>query len=416
MKASTLLAINAARAEGRALVRALDVDSGEEKLIDPATDRSPLGLAAKAALHADASKSVTLAGRQWFLTVYNLPWEIVLVGAVHIAQALAALARASGYRVRIIDPRMAYATEERFPGIRLIRNWPDEALAAEPLTPRSALVALAHDPKLDDAALADALRSPAGYIGALGSTRTHARRLARLMALGFSDRELQRIHGPVGLAIGARAPGEIAVAVLAELVKVRRTRPRIMGLVLAAGMSSRMGRNKLTVPVAGKPMVRHVVEAALASRLESVTVVTGHDAAAVEVALEGLPVRFLHNPDYAAGLSTSLRVGTAACDADGVMVLLGDMPGITGSLMDRAIAAFDPAAGRAICIATARGERGHPVLLGRQFFGELGKLTGDKGARALIEANAALLCEIEASDPGPLTDIDTPEALAAYTA
>jgi CTP:molybdopterin cytidylyltransferase MocA/xanthine/CO dehydrogenase XdhC/CoxF family maturation factor len=416
MKAATLIAINAARAEGRALVRALDVDSGEEKLIDPATDPSPLGLAAKAALHADASTIVTLAGRRWFLTVYNLPWEIVLVGAVHIAQALAALARASGYRVRIIDPRMAYATEERFPGIRLTRNWPDDALAAEPLTPRSALVALAHDPKLDDAALVDALRSPAGYIGALGSTRTHARRLARLKALGFSDRELERIHGPVGLPIGARAPVEIATAVLAELVKVRRTRPRTTGLVLAAGMSSRMGRNKLTVPVAGKPMVRHVVEAALASRLESVTVVTGHDAAAVEVALEGLPVRFLHNPDYAAGLSTSLRVGIADCDADGVMVLLGDMPGITGSLMDRAIAAFDPAAGRAICIATARGERGHPVLLGRQFFGELGKLTGDRGARALIEANAALLCEIEASDPGPLTDIDTPEALAAYTA
>jgi xanthine dehydrogenase accessory factor len=416
MKAATLLAINAARAEGHALVRALDVDSGEEKLIDPATDPSPLGLAAKTALHADASTSVTLAGRQWFLTVYNVPWEIVLVGAVHIAQALAALAKASGYRVRIIDPRMAYATEERFPGIRLTRNWPDEALAAEPLTPRSALVALAHDPKLDDAALVDALRSPAGYIGALGSTRTHARRLARLKALGFSDRELERIHGPVGLAIGARAPGEIAIAVLAELVKVRRTRPRIAGLVLAAGMSSRMGRNKLTVPVAGKPMLRHVVEAALASRLESVTVVTGHDAAAVEVALEGLPVRFLHNPDYAAGLSTSLRVGITDCDADGVMVLLGDMPGMTGNLMDRAIAAFDPAAGRAICIATARGERGHPVLLGRQFFGELGKLTGDRGARTLIEANAALVCEIEASDPGPLTDIDTPEALAAYTA
>jgi CTP:molybdopterin cytidylyltransferase MocA/xanthine/CO dehydrogenase XdhC/CoxF family maturation factor len=416
MKGATLLAINAARAQGRALVRALDVDSGEERLIDPATDPSPLGLAAKAALHADTSTSVTLEGRQWFLTVYNVPWELVLVGAVHIAQALAAMARASGYRVRIIDPRMAYATEERFPGIPLIRSWPDEALAAEPLTPRSALVVLAHDPKLDDAALLGALRSPAGYIGALGSTRTHARRLARLKASGFSDRELERIHGPVGLAIGARAPGEIAISVLAELVKVRRKQPRITGLVLAAGMSSRMGRNKLTVPVAGKPMLRHVVEAALASRLESVTVVTGHDAPSIEVALEGLPVRFLHNPDYAAGLSTSLRAGIAGCNADGIMVLLGDMPGITSGLIDRTIAAFDPAAGRAICIATAQGERGHPVLWSRQFFGELRKLTGDKGARALIEANAALLCEIEADDPGPLTDIDTPEALAAYTA
>lgn len=159
MKPTTLLAINTARREGRALVRALDVDSGEEKLIDPATDTSPLGLAAGRALRADDSTSVTLDGRNWFLTVYSVPWELVLVGAVHIAQSLTALAIASGYRVRVIDPRMAYATEERFPGIALIRKWPDEALAANPLTPRSALVVLAHDPKLDDAALATALRS-----------------------------------------------------------------------------------------------------------------------------------------------------------------------------------------------------------------------------------------------------------------
>src|SRR5215469_7639208 len=158
MKRATLLAINAARAQGRALVRALDIESGEEKLIDPTTDRSPLGLAARAALRADASSEAVVDGRQWFLTVYNVPWEIVIVGAVHIAQALAGMASASGYRVRIIDPRMAYATEERFPGIALTRSWPDEALAAEPLTARSALVVLAHDPKLDDAALAVALR------------------------------------------------------------------------------------------------------------------------------------------------------------------------------------------------------------------------------------------------------------------
>ncbi len=416
MKPATLLAINAARREGRALVRALDVDSGEEKLIDPATDASPLGLAAGRALRTDVSTSVTLEGRHWFLTVYNVPWEIVLVGAVHIAQSLAALAIASGYRVRVIDPRMAYATEERFPGIALTRNWPDEALAANPLTPRSALVVLAHDPKLDDAALATALRSPAGYIGALGSMHTHARRLVRLKELGFSARELERIHGPVGLAIGARAPSEIAISLLAELVKIRRSRPRITGLVLAAGMSSRMGRNKLTAPLAGKPMLRHAVEAALASRLESVTVVTGHDSKAIEGMLKDLPVRFLHNPDYAAGLSTSLRTGVAECSGDGILVLLGDMPDITAGLIDRTIAAFDPAAGRAICVATVGGEHGHPVLWGRQFFAELGKLTGDKGGRALIAAHADLVCEIEAGDTGPLTDIDTPEALAAYSA
>jgi len=163
-------------------------------------------------------------------------------------------------------------------------------------------------------------------------------------------------------------------------------------------------------------MLRHAVEAALASRLHSVTVVTGHDAAAVEDALEGLPVRFLHNPNYAAGLSTSLRAGVASADGDGLMVLLGDMPGITAGLIDRAVAAFDPAAGRAICVATSRGEHGHPVLWGRQFFGELAKLTGDRGARSLIGAHTDQVCEIEAGDAGPLTDIDTPDALAAYPA
>jgi molybdenum cofactor cytidylyltransferase len=160
------------------------------------------------------------------------------------------------------------------------------------------------------------------------------------------------------------------------------------------------------------------VEAALASRLDRVSVVTGHDAAAVKAVLEGLPVRLVHNPDYAAGLSTSLRTGVAAQapDCDGVLVLLGDMPAITSGLIDRSIAAFNPMAGRAICVATVRGQYGHPVLWGRQFFSEIANLTGDKGARSLIEAHADLVCQIEADDTGPLTDIDTPDALAAYCA
>ena len=180
MRRAILEELMTARRKGRPLVRALNVESGEDLLIDPLTDASSLGLAARAAMRADASQEVAVDGRRWFLTVYNVPWEFVIVGAVHIGQALATLAQAAGYRVRVIDPRPPYATEERFAGIRLQHAWPDEALAAEPLTSRSALVALAHDPKLDDAALAVALRSPAPYIGALGSHRTHARRLARL--------------------------------------------------------------------------------------------------------------------------------------------------------------------------------------------------------------------------------------------
>ena len=309
MRRAMLEQLLAMRQSGRAIVRALDVESGEEKLIDPASDMSPLGRAAARALQEDASQRVTVGNREWFLTVYNTPFELVIIGAVHIAQALAQLGADMGYRVRVIDPRGAYAAPERFTGVRVIQSWPDEALAAEPLTARSVLIALSHDMKLDDPALAVALRSRAAYIGALGSVRTHDRRLARLRAQGFSQDELARIHGPVGLAIGARSPSEIAIAILAQLVQLRRGLPRIGGVVLAAGLSRRMGRNKLLAELGGKPLLRHAVEAALASRLDPVIVVTGNDAAGIEKALAGLNVTFAHNAHFADGLSTSLENG-----------------------------------------------------------------------------------------------------------
>ncbi len=417
MRRDTLERLMAARRAGRLLVRALDVTSGDEHLIDPASDTSPLGLAAAAAAQADAGRRVTIEGRSWFLSAYHTPWEIVMIGAVHIAQALAALAVPAGYRVRVIDPRTPYATAERFPGITLQHDWPDEALAKQPLTARSALIALAHDPKLDDAGLAVALRSPAFYIGALGSVRTHTRRLARLKAEGFSAEELSRIHGPVGLAIGARSPAEIAIAVLADLVQRRRAPAhRIAGVVLAAGMSTRMGANKLAMPFRGKPLIRHPVEAALQAGLDPVIVVTGHEAAAIESRLAGLDVQFVRNPSFAEGLSTSLRAGIRAVPetSDAAMVLLGDMPDISPALIGRVAAAFNPAQGRAICAAMFRGERGHPVLWGRALFAEIEKLGGDAGARALIERHPDMVCDIEAGNDAPLIDIDTPEAMAVH--
>ena len=420
MRRETLQKLITARREGRSLVRAVNLASGEERLVDPALDTSALGKAANAAAREDASRRVVVENSDWFLTPYSVPWEIVIVGAVHIAQALAALAVPAGYHVRVIDPRAPYATDERFPGITVERAWPDEALATRPLTAHSALVALAHDPKLDDAALMAALQSPAFYVGALGSTRTHARRLARLGATGLGQTALAKIHGPVGLAIGARSPAEIAIAILAELVRQRRQkpRPRIAGLVLAAGTSSRMGRNKLIEMVRGKPLVRHAADAALASRLDPVLVVTGHEAAKVGAALSGAPVTLVHNSDYREGLSTSLRAGIAAVpdSCEGAMVLLGDMPGISPALIDRLIAAFDPATGRAICVAAAHGHRGHPVLWSRAFFDHIGALSGDKGARELLDAHAGQSTEIEAGDDAPLTDIDTQEALVNYGA
>jgi CTP:molybdopterin cytidylyltransferase MocA/xanthine/CO dehydrogenase XdhC/CoxF family maturation factor len=418
MRRAILEELMAARREGRVTVRALNLTSGEERLVDPARDASPLGRAAMTAVHEDASRRITLEDGDWLLTVYQSTWEIVIVGAVHIAQALVTLAVPAGFRVRVIDPRASYATQERFPGIALQRAWPDEALAQQPLTSRSALVALAHDPKLDDMALDTALRSQAFYVGALGSARTHARRLARLAAMGFSRDELSKIHGPVGLAIGARSPAEIAIAILAELVKLRRAKPapRIAAIVLAAGTSSRMGRNKLVELVRGKPLVRQAVDAALGSRLDPVVVVTGHEANRISAALHGAPVTIVHNDKFSEGLSASIRAGVAAVPehCEGAMILLGDMPDISPALIDRLVAAFDPAGGRAICVATAGDQRGHPVLWARPFFPEIMALKGDKGARELLEAHVHQVIEIDSGDDAPLADIDTPEALAVF--
>jgi xanthine dehydrogenase accessory factor len=412
--------LQAARREGRVLVRALDVETGEHRLIDPVADASGLGRAAARAVETGINDMVTVAGRAWYLTVYNNEWELVIIGAVHIAQALAAIAAPAGYHVRVIDPRAAYATDERFAGVRLVRDWPDDALAAQPLTARSALVALAHDPRLDDAALAAALRSPAGYIGALGSARSHARRMSRLAELGFAPRQLARIHGPVGLPIGARAPAEIAIAILAQLIQLQRAprQRRIAGIVLAAGKAQRMGHNKLVMTVDGKPLVRHAVDAALRGGLDPVIVVTGHESQNLRACLADLPICFVHNDAFAHGLSTSLRAGMGATpyDCDGAMVLLGDMPGISAELVRQLTAAFDPAMNRSICVATARGVRGNPVLWGREHFGEMESLRGDQGARSLIEARASQVCDIEAGDDAPLADLDTPDALKAYCA
>ena len=192
--------------------------------------------------------------------------------------------------------------------------------------------------------------------------------------------------------------------------------PKIGAVVLAAGMSSRMGANKLLMDVNGKPMLRHTVEATLASHAEPVIVVTGHAAAEAKAALAGLNVRIVNNPDFANGLSTSLRCGLNALpeDCDGALVLLGDMPGVSTALIDRLIASFDPVQNRAICVATRHGKRGNPVLWARRFFPEMLVIEGDVGARNLIGTYGELVCEVEASDDAPLTDIDTPEALASY--
>jgi xanthine dehydrogenase accessory factor len=228
MRRAILEALLEAKAAGVPAVVATRLPSGEQSLV--LEDRQVGELALDAASLAEARRllaadlSLTIDGDQGrlFLHVLNPPPRLIIVGVVHIAEPLVRMAELAGYAVILIDPRRAFATREQFHGFTVIDDWPDEALARLKPDQRTAIVTLTHDPKLDDPALLVALRSRAFYIGCLGSRKTHADRLARLRAAGIGDEELGRVHGPVGLAIGARTPAEIAISILAELTRVRR--------------------------------------------------------------------------------------------------------------------------------------------------------------------------------------------------
>lgn len=231
MKREILDQVLADRRAARAAVLVTDLETGEQWLLCPSDREMPAELdagvrdAARDALRADRSARVELGGRSLFLNVFNPPLRMILVGAVHIAQPLARIAALAGFDVSLIDPRTAFATDMRFPGMEISTEWPDRAMAALAPDARTAVVTLTHDPKLDDPALSEALRSDAFYIGALGSRKTHAARLDRLREKGFGEATLARIHGPVGLDLGGRSPAEIAVSILAQVIE-RLRKPR----------------------------------------------------------------------------------------------------------------------------------------------------------------------------------------------
>jgi xanthine dehydrogenase accessory factor len=218
----TLAALNAARAERRAVVLAKHLPEGDEILLPNLAASDLLNAAAAAALAANKSSTETIAGELWFIEARNPSPRLMIVGAVHIAQALAPLAVMMGFDVILADPRQALAGSDRFPDTRILNAWPDEAMDELQLDSGTAVVALTHDPKLDDPALDRALRSEAFYIGALGSRKSHAARLERLAALGHPPETLARIRGPVGLRIAAVTAPEIALSIMAEIVAVRR--------------------------------------------------------------------------------------------------------------------------------------------------------------------------------------------------
>ncbi len=241
MTPATLAALMQARTQRTAAVLATRLADGWQSLLLAPAAGAEVALdpvlleAAQAAILADRSRTVTLDGEEWFLQVHLPAPRLLVVGAVHVAQALAPLAQAVGLAVTVIDPRQGFATEARFPGIELLRLWPDEAMAGLRIDSRTAIVTLSHEARLDDPALDAALSSDAFYVGALGSKKTQAARRERLRAQGHGHAALARLHGPVGLAIGAVGPEEIALSIVAELVAVRRRAPLGGGASVSAG-------------------------------------------------------------------------------------------------------------------------------------------------------------------------------------
>ncbi len=227
MKIETLKAVKEARAARRAVTLATRPGDAAEGLIYRDTTEGELAkdgmivTAARRAMDVGRSETVEIGGQKIFLTVYVPPARLIIVGAVHIAQALAPMAAMLDFDVTVVDPRGAWATTQRFPGVKVIKDWADEAFQAMGLDSSTAVVTLTHDPKLDDPALEEALKSDVFYVGALGSKRTHAKRKDRLSQAGITEEQFGRIHGPVGLNIGAKSPAEIAVSILGQIIETR---------------------------------------------------------------------------------------------------------------------------------------------------------------------------------------------------
>jgi len=225
MDAAALRLLNEERRARRAAILVTDLADGSARVVreGEAVDAAFAEPMAKA-FRSGASGAVEAGGRKYFLNVHVPRPRLVAIGAVHITQALAPMAAIAGFDMEIVDPRTAFATKERFPDVTLSAEWPETVLASRPFDAYTAVAAVTHDPKIDDFPLKAALDAGCFYVGALGSRKTHARRVERLLALGATAEQIGRIHAPIGIAIGASSPAEIAVAVLAQVIRALRTR------------------------------------------------------------------------------------------------------------------------------------------------------------------------------------------------
>jgi xanthine dehydrogenase accessory factor len=224
MRLDLLAALNTERAARRAAAVVTELAGGKQRLVrESEIDKDPLAADLREHVRTGKSGVITQGSAQFFVEVHMPPPRIVITGAVHVSQALAPMAKLLGYDVTIVDPRTAFATSERFPDVPLLAEWPDTAFPKVGLDNWTAFVALTHDPKIDEPALEAALKSQCFYVGALGSKKTHARRVESLKKRGMSEQIIARIHAPIGLSIGAASPAEIALAILAEItMRLRR--------------------------------------------------------------------------------------------------------------------------------------------------------------------------------------------------
>ena len=407
-------------------------DGGSAGSIDPAIDARVAEEARRLMIDGGACVVELGGGRRVFVEAFPRPLRLFIVGATHAAAALARVARQLGFHVTVVDARGVYATPERLPDAHeIVCARPEEVLAAAKLDARSYVVTLTHDPKFDIPVLAHALRSEARYVGAMGSRRTRERRKVELRELGLSEAELRRLHSPIGLDLGASTPEEVAVAIAAEMLAVRagrearplvekqgpvhgpatgRSRPFLSAVILAAGGSTRMGRPKQLLPLAGKPLLQHALDNAAASGLDEIVLVLGHAADQVRAALRlptRVPVRVVLNEGWEAGMSGSLRAGLRAADerAGAAVVLLGDQPGVTALLVAHVTEAFLES-GRLATRPVWRAGRvpGHPVVLARDAWAAMDALRGEEGARAVLHPDWLFEVPIAGAPPRDIDD------------
>lgn len=354
--------------------------------------------------------------------------RLIVMGADPPALAIAALGAQLGFPTTFVRPK-GPRTPPPIQGARYLRSRPAEALAEAGLDAYTCLAVASHDLELDEQALAPALRSPAAYVGVLGSRRRLPERIARLADLGLSKAEIDRLRAPIGLALAGKSPWEIAVSVVGEIVQILRTReqteawpapvPPLHAVVLTAGRGARYGGAKLLESWQGAPILHGALRAAFAAPVESVVVVTGAHADEVCACAKSFVagrsdagrLRLVHAPDHALGLSASLRQGVKSLppEADGLLLFLGDMPDIPASVLAPIAEALG--AGAPAAAPRRNGRRGHPVGISRALFPQLLSLEGDRGAAPVLEALGDRLVFVDTDQPGVQFDIDEPADL-----